>query len=127
MGDSVVHFELVANNVKRAQEFYSKAFGWQMNKSPQTEYTLVGTTPTDEKNVPTKPGAINGGLMKRSRTFSNPIITIGVADIEASLANVKKLGGKLVQKKTPVADLGFTAYFKDTEGNVVGLWQNAAG
>lgn len=25
----------------------------------------------------------------------------------------------------PVPDLGFTAYFTDTEGNVVGLWEDA--
>jgi predicted enzyme related to lactoylglutathione lyase len=41
------------------------------------------------------------------------------------LKNVEKLGGKTVRKKEPVADMGFTAYFKDTEGNIVGLWQSA--
>jgi predicted enzyme related to lactoylglutathione lyase len=41
------------------------------------------------------------------------------------LKNVEKLGGKMVRKKEPVADMGFTAYFKDTEGNIVGLWQSA--
>src|SRR5256885_13707305 len=44
---------------------------------------------------------------------------------EATLKNVEKLGGKMVRKKEPVADMGFTAYFKDTEGNIVGLWQSA--
>ncbi len=27
--------------------------------------------------------------------------------------------------KTPVGDMGFAAYFKDTEGNVIGLWETA--
>jgi len=51
-------------------------------------------------------------------------VTIAVKDIDATLATVKKLGGKQVGKKMPVGDMGFSAYFSDTEGNVIGLWQN---
>ncbi len=126
MPDSVVHFEVVANNLKRAQEFYSKAFGWTMSPMPQFDYVMVGTTESDKDGTPTKPGAINGGMMKRTKTYAGPILTIRVEDIEKTLANVKKLGGKVVTKKQPVADMGFTAYFRDTERNLVGLWQNAA-
>ena len=28
--------------------------------------------------------------------------------------------------KMPVADMGFAAYFRDSEGNLMGFWQNAA-
>src|SRR5947208_16349147 len=70
-------------------------------------------------------GAINGGLTKRNNEVKNTVITVDVTDIEATLKNVEKLGGKMVRKKEPVADMGFTAYFKDTEGNIVGLWQSA--
>jgi predicted enzyme related to lactoylglutathione lyase len=31
-----------------------------------------------------------------------------------------------VQAKLPVGDMGFAAYFADSEGNVLGLWQDAA-
>ncbi len=87
---------------------------------------MVGTTETDQKTQqPTKAGAINGGLTKRNNEVKNTVITIDVPDIEATLKNVEKLGGKMVRKKEPVADMGFTAYFKDTEGNIVGLWQSA--
>jgi predicted enzyme related to lactoylglutathione lyase len=48
-----------------------------------------------------------------------------VKDIDAALANVKKLGGKVTEKKTPVGDMGFSAYFEDTEGNVIGPFQFA--
>jgi hypothetical protein len=51
-------------------------------------------------------------------------VTISVADIDAALATVKKLGGKMTGKKMPVGDMGFSAYFEDTEGNIIGLWQN---
>ena len=122
----VVHFEIPADNVERAKSFYQKAFGWDINQYPGMEYHMVGTTEVDQKTqTPTQPGGINGGLTKRNNEVKNTVITVDVQDIEAALKNVEKLGGKTVQKKQPVADMGFTAYFKDTEGNIVGLWQSA--
>jgi len=86
---------------------------------------MVGTTPSNQQGMPTEPGAINGGMTKRQDPVKTPVITIDVNDIDSTLKSIEKLGGKVVQKKQPVADMGFTAYFKDTESNVVGLWQNA--
>ena len=126
MPGKVAHFEIPADNVERAKSFYSKAFDWQISQYPGMEYHMVGTTPVDQKTqMPTEPGAINGGMTKRQDPVKNTVITIDVNDIESSLKSIEKLGGKIVQKKQPVADMGFTAYFKDTEGNVVGLWQSA--
>ena len=126
MSSKVVHFEIPADNVERAKAFYEKTFGWTISKYPGMEYHGVITTPVGQKTQsPTEPGAINGGMTKRQDPVRNTVITIDVADIDSILKNVEKLGGKTVEKKQPVADMGFTAYFKDTEGNIIGLWQNA--
>ena len=124
--DSVVHFEIPAKDPKRASAFYSKAFGWQFNQFPGFDYWMVGTTASDKDGQPTSPGAINGGMGKKEGPLQVPTVTIKVTDIDKTLENVKKLGGKTAGKKTPVGDMGFTAYFTDTEGNVIGLWQDAA-
>ena len=122
----VVHFEIPADNLERAKAFYQQAFGWQINQYPGMEYHMVGTTPVDQKTqMPTEPGAINGGMTKRNSEVKSTFITVDVADIDSSLKSIEKLGGKVVQNKQPVADMGFTAYFKDTEGNIIGLWQSA--
>ena len=123
----VVHFEIPADNVERAKNFYKQAFGWDINQYPGMEYHMVNTTEVDQKTqMPTKPGAINGGLAKRNNdTNHSTVITVDVQDIDAALKSIEQHGGRTVQKKQPVADMGFTAYFKDTEGNVVGLWQSA--
>ncbi len=63
---------------------------------------------------------------KKSATLKVPTVTVTVSDIDGTLANVKKLGGKVVEKKSAVGDMGFTAYFSDPEGNVIGLWQDTA-
>jgi hypothetical protein len=123
--DKVVHFELPADDVERAQTFYREAFGWGMNSMPGMGYTMVSTTPTGDDGMPSEPGGINGGMLARQNPVTAPVITIGVDDIDASLATVERLGGKVALGKQPVGDMGFSAYFVDPEGNVVGLWQNA--
>ncbi|MGE5829507.1 MAG: VOC family protein [Micromonosporaceae bacterium] len=124
MSGRVVHFELPADDVKRAGEFYQTVFGWDINPVPDVNYVLVVTTPSGETG-PTEPGAINGGMAERSSPITAPVITIEVDEISRALEQVEAAGGAVVQGKQPVGAMGFTAYFSDTEGNVVGLWQNA--
>jgi len=123
--DSVVHFEIPAKDVKRASNFYSKAFGWQFSQFPGFEYWSVGTTMSDKNGMPTSPGAINGGMGKKGKMAPKELtITVNVPDIDKALENIKKLGGKMTGKKMPVGDMGFSAYFEDPEGNIIGLWQS---
>jgi len=122
--DSVVHFEIPADNPKRAQKFYSTVFDWKINNMPDMGYALLGTTEVDKNQMPTKPGAINGGMLKRQAPVKSVVITINVASIDDAAKKIVKQGGKVVRKKSKVGDMGYAAYFKDTEGNVIGLWQN---
>jgi len=122
--DSVVHFEIPADNPKRAQRFYSTVFDWKINNMPDMGYALLGTTEVDKNQMPTKPGAINGGMLKRQAPVKSVVITINVASIDDAAKKIVKQGGKVVRKKSKVGDMGYAAYFKDTEGNVMGLWQN---
>lgn len=125
MSDPIVHFELPADDLDRAQRFYREGFGWTLNAMPSMGYVLVSTTPTDERGAPQEAGAINGGMLARQEPVTAPVVTISVADMEDALARVERLGGSVVRGKQPVGDMGFAAYFRDTEGNVVGLWQSA--
>ena len=122
--DKVVHFEIPAEDVERAKKFYKTAFDWAVNAVPEMEYTILTTTPIDEKNMPKEVGAINGGMMKRSDPLKSPVITINVADVDEALKKIEHLGVKTVIPKMKVDDMGYSAYFKDTEGNILGLWQS---
>ena len=53
---------------------------------------------------------------KKKGPLKNTVITIGVSDIDAALGKIGKLGGKTIQKKQPVGEMGFTAYLQDTKG-----------
>ncbi len=123
--DSVVHFEIPADNLARAKKFYNTVFGWNMNEMPEMEYVMVGTAESNENGMPKEPGAINGGMLERQDPVKSIVVTINVKDIDQAATMIEKNGGKIVRPKMPVGDMGFAAYFKDSEGNVVGLWQNA--
>jgi uncharacterized protein len=125
MSGQVVHFEIPADDVERAQHFYSEAFGWKVQPMPAMSYTMVTTTPTGDTG-PIEPGAINGGMLARQGLFSAPVIVISVDDIDVALSTVEKLGGKTAVGRQPVGEMGFTGYFHDPEGNLIGLWQTAS-
>jgi len=123
----VVHFEIPAKDPKRASAFYTEVFGWTINQFPGFEYWSLGTTASDKNGMPSAPGAINGGMGKKGGMAPDSVtITISVTDIDAALSSIQKLGGKQQGKKRPVGDMGWSAYFTDTEGNLIGLWQNKA-
>ena len=124
MGGRVVHFEIPFDDGDRARAFYQNAFGWSVMPIPEMSYTMVSTGPTGEQG-PTEPGYIGGGMMQRSAGFQGPVITVDVDDIDASLAKVQELGGTTVRPRQEVGQMGFTAYFTDPEGNLMGLWQSA--
>ena len=122
--DKVVHFEIPADNLARAKKFYNTVFGWKMNEIPEMEYVMVGTVESDENGIPKETGAINGGMLERQDPVKSPVITINVKNIDQAAEAIEKNGGKIVRPKMAVGDMGYAAYFKDTEGNVIGLWQN---
>lgn len=126
MSGRIVHFEIPFDDADRAHSFYEQAFGWKLDRMPDMGYTLVSTGPVSAEGMPTEPGFINGGMLSREYApGSGPIVVIDVADLDAAIARVEELGAETVVGRTEVGDMGWSAYFKDTEGNIVGLWQTA--
>jgi uncharacterized protein len=113
----VIHFEIPADDLERAANFYRKAFGWKIEKWPgPMEYWMV-TTGTDGT-----PG-INGGLMRKQAPTVATTNTIGVDSVDAAVTAVQNAGGKLVVPKTPIPTIGYFAYCQDPEGNLFGVMQ----
>ena len=118
--DKVVHFEIPADDVERAKRFYGSVFGWEMADMPEMGYTVVKTTPVDEQTqLPSEPGAINGGMYRRS------VLTIDVNSVDYALREIEAAGGRVLRSRTEIPGMGAFAYFTDPEGNALGLWENA--
>jgi predicted enzyme related to lactoylglutathione lyase len=122
----VVHFEIPADDRQRASEFYRSIFGWEIQSMDEMgmPYTLVRSVSVGDDQIPTEPGAINGGIMDREAELPAPVITVDVESIDAALQRIEQAGGSVVRPRAEIPGMGAFAYFKDPEGNVMGLWEN---
>ncbi len=122
---SVTHFEIPCDNLERAGRFYGEVFGWTVQAIPDLDYQMVQTVETDEQHMPVERGAINGGFYARSEHASRtPVLVINVGDIDEAGAAIKRAGGMLIGAVHQVGDMGRYVQFRDSEGNVLGLWQS---
>ena len=124
MNGSVVHFEVPFDDGERARSFYSDVFGWKLQQMPEFDYTGVTTGPAGDNGMPSEPGYIGGGMFARQSDVNRPVITIEVDDMQAALAKIAANGGAAVGEPMDVGDMGIAGYFTDSEGNLMGLWQN---
>ncbi len=111
----VIHFEIPADDTKRAAEFYSRVFGWKVEKWGPMEYWSATAGGEDE------PG-INGAIVARSEM---PVTrnTIAVASIEEFAEKIAGAGGKVVSPKMAIPGYGYIAACVDTEGNAFNIMQ----
>jgi predicted enzyme related to lactoylglutathione lyase len=114
----VIHFEIPAEDTKRAIGFYEKTFGWKFNKygGEATDYWLV----TMGEDV--EPG-INGAFLRRSTSHYTTVNTISVTSLEDAAKEIKAAGGEVLGPKMAVPSVGYMTYCKDMEGNIFGIMQ----
>jgi uncharacterized protein len=120
---TVEYFQIPADNINRAREFYKKVFGWEMQKwsnseNSEQEYWMFQTK-DDEGN----PG-LGGGLMKRQSPQHTVTNFITVSSIEEYSSKIEQSGGKIVMPKTEIPNMGFFSVFLDSENNMFGIYED---
>ena len=109
------HIELPAKDLKKTKEFYESVFEWEV--VIQTGFEDYAFFKESEDGI--------GGAFQKSDKIINGEITlyINTDNIDLSLEKIKDANGEVVQKKTQISEEhGFFALFKDTSGNLIGLW-----
>lgn len=123
MPNSVMHFEIPADDVPRAKAFYERTFGWTIKLFPMPAGDEYFGITTRKKGEP----GIDGGLMKRkmpSQPFTN---YISVKSIDATNKVVQRNGGIVVLPKQEIGkNMGWISVFKDPENNIMGLHEMPA-
>lgn len=114
---TIVHFDIPADDINRAKNFYEKLFNWKIERLPgPMEYFNISTK--DDKGN----DSIGGGMGQRGQPDQKITNYIDVDSIDEYIKKVEGLGGKIIMPKTPIPGFGYLATFLDTEGNVLGLW-----
>ena len=113
-------FEISVSDLKRAKTFYETVLGIKMDQQ-----NMMGM---DMAFFPFEPGSgkLSGALVKgpmhRPSADGVKIYLNGNPDLSDALSRVENAGGKITMQKTKIGDdIGFMAFFIDTEDNTVAL------
>ena len=126
MGSRPIHFEIHADDVSRAVDFYGELFGWTFEDwSEFAGMPYFGAT-TGEEGSP----GINGAIMARQGGGGGPgagvngaVLTIGCEDYDTLHEAILAAGGQVAMPKSALPGMAWQGYYLDTEGNVFGLHQ----
>jgi len=117
MTSRVVHFDIPIDDSGRASAFYHDVFGWTVEKWGPVDYW---TMTTGEQGGP---GA-EGALTPRAQAPEGVVVYVDVADIDEAMARVRQAGGSVAKDKQPIPGTGWSAHVRDSEGNLIGLFQS---
>jgi uncharacterized protein len=122
MGQPVVHFEIVGQDPRKLQQYYSELFGWEINAENQMQYGIVSR----EGNVNSDGAGIGGGVGGGPEGYPGHVtFYVGVPDVEAALAKAESLGGtRVMGPEQPMEGLEIGP-FNDPEGHVIGVVKSA--
>ncbi len=111
----VEHFEIPADDIARAQAFYSAVLDF--------EYEAWG----DEMGMLKQPQeqGINGDLHLRGAT-PHPTVVFTVDRIEDTVALAVAHGGAQLGEIQPLDETSRWVYIRDSEGNIIGLYDEIA-
>ncbi len=123
--NSVVHFEMPAEDKARTKKFYETVFGWEMKQLGEEmgNYLVATTAPTSPDGMNTTPGTINGGFYDKGAGGTVPHLVIAVENLGEKMEEVKKGGGEIQGETMDIPGIGMFVMFLDTEGNRVGMLQ----
>jgi len=107
----VEHFEIPADDIGRAQEFYKEVldFGYE----PWGDDMGMLLQPDDK--------GINGDLHERGAT-PHPTVVFTVDNIEETVQKAIARGGSQLGEIQPLTEGTRWVYITDSEGNIIGLF-----
>jgi predicted enzyme related to lactoylglutathione lyase len=114
MPNPFAHIELTAVDLKAAQKFYSKVFGWKLNEVPGMNYTMIDVG-----------GGTGGGMqakpMPEAPTGWMPYVQVD--DLKATMAKATKAGANAVLPYQAIGEMGAIGVFADPGGSLLGIWE----
>lgn len=116
-------FEIPVSDMSRAKKFYETIFSITMQ---QQEMMGMKMTMFPSENMS---GKVSGSLVQspghKPTADGAKIYLNGNPDLSGALTKVQGAGGQVQMPKTKISDdIGYMAFFTDSEGNTIGLHSN---
>ena len=107
----------MTDNVDDAKGFYGEVFNWRFEEKDMGPMGTYVMAHRGEHQT--------AGIMKKPAEVPAPphwLTYVFVEDIEATVAKVKGLGGKVMMPPTAVPGVGRTSIITDNQGAAIGLF-----
>ena len=111
----VEHFEIPAEDIGRAQSFYKNVLDYDYE--PWGDDMGMLLQPEDK--------GINGDLHERG-AVPHPTVVFTVDNIEQTVAKAVAAGGSKLGEIQPLTEDSRWVYIKDSEGNIIGLFDKVS-
>lgn len=118
--NSLNWFEIPATDIERATKFYEAVFNVKLFQMDMDGIKMAG--------FPGEPGSGKASGALAQSEFHKPSMTGTIVylnanpDMQDSVDRIEANGGKVLRPKTKISDdIGFMAFFQDTEGNMVAI------
>lgn len=116
-------FEIATNDLARAQKFYEEVFRIKMEPM-DLDQLQMRMFPGEGANGKVGGAIVKSGMHKPSKEGTLVYLNAN-PDLADALGRVEKAGGKVLMPKTHISDdIGYMAFFMDTEGNAVAMHSN---
>jgi len=116
-------FEISVTDISRSTKFYETIFGIELQQQEMMGMKMA-FFPYEGMTGTVSGGLVQGPMHKPSADGAK-IYLNGNPDLANALSKIEASGGKVVMPKTKISDdIGFMAFFTDTEGNTVALHSN---
>lgn len=113
-------FEICVNDINRAKKFYETVLDIKMEVMDMMGMKMAGF-PTDPMSGKVG-GAIVQGSMHKPGMDGTVIYLNGNPDLAVALGKIEGAGEKILMPKTQITpEIGYMAFFVDTEGNRMAL------
>jgi uncharacterized protein len=114
-------FEIPAADIIRAKKFYGTVFGVEMQDMGEMMGMKMVSFPGEMGNGKASGALVEGPMHKPSQ--DGAVIYLNAnPNMQATLDRIAPAGGKVVVPKTQISpEIGYMAFFIDSEGNKVAL------
>jgi uncharacterized protein len=116
-------FEISVADISRAKKFYETIFGIELREQEMMGMKMA-FFPSEDMNGKVSGSLVQGPMHKPSADGAK-IYLNGNPDLSNALSKVEAAGGKVLVPKTKISDeIGFMAFFTDSDANTVALHSN---
>ena len=118
-------FEIPATDINRAKAFYENIFGVNMGEVIDMMGMQMAFFPYNPESGKVSGGLVQGDMHKPSQDGALVYLNANEVGMETMLDRISEAGGSVIMPKTQISpEIGYMAFFIDSEGNRMALHSN---